>query len=122
MHLPTVAELNAEPDENVCLLLLRIMNTSDMTWMYDLFEPDTLEDIVNTCNGLRETCEELAEEPLTEEFKTEWEEHVRLLNDAITVARHYRQPAVTTEFDGVIDMIQEAEKEDPDIIDGRKAF
>lgn len=44
-NLPTVEELNKLPCEQVCLLMMRCLNTSDFTFMSDLFKVDTRVDL-----------------------------------------------------------------------------
>ncbi len=52
MNIPTVEELNELPAEQVAALILNCLNTSDLTFMYMLFEKSTLSDIIGTCGAL----------------------------------------------------------------------
>lgn len=67
--LPTLQQLNNMDTEKGVLLLLRILNTSDLSFMYDCLNPATIRDLVETCVGILEASAE--QSGLTFEEKTE---------------------------------------------------
>ena len=50
--MPTLTGLNRLDCVQNCLILLRVLNTSDMMFMYMLLEWETIYDIVVVCEGL----------------------------------------------------------------------
>jgi hypothetical protein len=71
--IPTLAELNDLPAEHTILLMLRVLSTSDLTFMYVLFEPSTIADICNV-SGQMLAHPELE---LTEEESSEAREYLK---------------------------------------------
>lgn len=50
--LPTVDQLNIMSASRNLLMMLRTLNTSDLAFMYMLFEKRTLGDIIDVCQGI----------------------------------------------------------------------
>ncbi len=48
----TVDQLNELSSADNCLLFLRVLNTSDLTFMYMLFKGTTIVDIIEVCADL----------------------------------------------------------------------
>lgn len=69
--LPTLEQLNTMDTEKSVLLLLRILNTSDLTFFHALFKQETCEEIVEVCQALLDQEEEYGTSSLTKEEKTE---------------------------------------------------
>ena len=66
----TLKELNGMTCSQNCLQLLRVLNTSDLTFMYDLLKGDTLRDITKMCEDLLDADEDDAQ--LTEDERVEF--------------------------------------------------
>jgi hypothetical protein len=52
MTLPSVSDLNALSCSQNALLLLRVLGTSDLSWMCDLFSDASRLDVVRVCSDL----------------------------------------------------------------------
>lgn len=67
--LPTVAQLNQLTTSQNALLMLRVLSTSDLSWMSDCFKPESMKDVASVCKDFLEadgdssglTDEEVAE-------------------------------------------------------------
>lgn len=72
--LPTLKDLNDESAGHCALAIMRCLNTSDLTFMYMLFKPDTLDDLLDVCLDLAQRDSDA----LT---SAEWQEIVSYAND-----------------------------------------
>ena len=88
MHLPTVRELNREGScGEVSLMLVRCLMTSDLSWMYDLFKSDTLQDIIDVTTDLLRLEVDSGCCHLTEEQIVEFNESIIAFKEAIEFSK-----------------------------------
>jgi hypothetical protein len=77
---PTVAEIN---DANNALMdqlaLLRILNSSDLTFMYTVYPPHILKGIIEVAEGFFDQDPEQTKSFLTEAERLEYREHVNTI-------------------------------------------
>ncbi len=83
IQIHTLKELNELSSADNCLMLLRVLNTSDLSWMYSLFQPSTLLDIKNVCLDLMKLDQEYVASTWTAEEITEWNGYIEALSNDI---------------------------------------
>lgn len=88
MTLSTLADLNALSSSHACLALLRALNTSDFTFMYQLLDASTLRDIARMCDDLLKLDTPAADNaddvhPLTPAEIVEYNSYLRALLENI---------------------------------------
>lgn len=80
--LPTLAELNSAPAADIVLLMVRCLMTSDLTFMYTLFKPDTLKDLAEVFEDLLKFDKEYTDSAWPTSIREEVYAGIKTLQDS----------------------------------------
>lgn len=70
----TLKELNELSSDKAVLLLVRVLNTSDLSFFHSVFKDSTIIDIINQCRGIIEIGDSMGSSDLTSEERAELKE------------------------------------------------
>lgn len=81
MQTTTIDDLNQLTTSQVCLIMLRCLNTSDLTFHYMLYKPETLLNIQDECSHLlaMDIQDHESDSGLSPEEISEFNDHLQTL-------------------------------------------
>lgn len=89
--IPTIKQLNKHSASKNLLLLLRVLNTSDLSFTYMMFAPDTIRDIINIAQRVLKIETDANCHDLGDDYLREYNELVNVLIKDVTGKRRQRK-------------------------------